>query len=118
MKQKYLLEKTEMVKIPTPEKLNDLIGKYYLFKLKSGRNCFYPITSIDVLADPGVKLSYDSKNYTYRLTNEDKITYTRFLKLSTAIEGCFNYGIFPRNNLPPFYEKKMTKNKVLFNVWE
>ena len=99
MKQKYLLEKSEMVKIPTPEKLNDLIGKYFLHKVDK-MQCFYKTTNIDICKCIMV------------------FKHIETISLFTMLEGEQHYEKFNIDNLPPFYEKKMTKNKVLFNIWE
>ncbi len=95
-KQKYLIEKLELVKIeidsnniPPP-----LIGKYYLHKV-NGRNCFHKITSMIIITINGKK----------------------FLDIFSSIEGAVNYRRFPTKNLPPFYEKRYTDKGVMFNVF-
>lgn len=98
MKKEYLIEQSKLIRIKPPEDFNDLIGKYYLYKLKNGRNCFYRITGF--------------KHFKHNST----------ILLYSALNGTFPYRHFPIDNLPPFYEMVHIDRKIdrtiLFNIFE
>lgn len=105
MKKNYLISKSELVQIPTPENFNDLIGKYYLKKLKNGKNCFYKITVV----------KYLGKEW---LITENYQGLKATIILQTSFEGIVRQREFDFDNLPPLYKIKTSDTNILFNVFE
>lgn len=92
MKKEYLLSISKMVRIPEPKNLNTLVGKYYLYRLKNGKNCFYRISKIEKFP-------------------KGKIT------ICTAGGGVCSYRDFNVFSLPNFYEERELYSDVLYNVF-
>ena len=97
MKKEYIIRTEKLVRIETPKNYNDLVGKYYLNKLKNGRNCFYRITSTNTFFD-----------YSHVL----------IIRLFTTLEAIISNRDFTKNTLPVFYVLKTEEREILFNVWD
>ena len=100
MKNRYLVSKSELVKIDIPKEYSNLIGKYYLKKLKNGKDSFHQVTGYAI----------------------EKSNIGVVLMLYSALEGELPYRFFRLNNLPAFYEMihidREIDRTILFNVFE